>query len=321
MRECRWVMVCLLLGMLAAPGLLRAQEATPAPAPAPTPAPTPEPKQEPAAEKPARESVPFRAIEGPIVINLPSVDTPSPGTLTLLFTHRFQTKVQDSSIHDLFSLDNGANIGIGLAYSPLKNLDAGFYRWSDLDVYELSARYHLFSSGGFDAGVRLGEDWRTETSVTSPHSSFFAQVMLAYSWRDRLRVSAVPTYLQRTNGLPRLYPSPVPGDSSCVQTEFGSYLCSGYYRDIFNVPFAVSIALTHSITVHGEVTPRVGKVNASGTGWIVSIEKSLLRHRFAFTAGNQRQTTVDQYIYGIPGYRQAKDIFLGFNLVRQWKLK
>jgi hypothetical protein len=311
MRTRTVVPVVLAAALLSAGSMLTAQEAAPA-------------AEEPAAEKPKKEassSVPFRAIEGPVVINLPSVDTPPPGTLTLLFTHRFQTKVQDSTIHDLFSLDNGANIGIGLAYAPVKNLDVAFYRWSDLDVYELSARYHLFSSGGFDAGVRLGEDWRTETSTTSPHSSFFAQTTLSWSWKDRLRVSAVPTYLQQTNGLPRLYPSPPPGDSSCVQTEFGPYLCSGYYQNIFNVPVAVSIALTHSITVHGELTPRLGKVNASGIGWIVSIEKSLLRHRFAFTAGNQRQTTVDQYIYGAPVYRRAQDIYLGFNLVRQWKVK
>ena len=55
---------------------------------------------------------------------------------------------------------------------------------------------------------------------------------------------------------------------------------------------------------------------------LVSVEKTLLRHRFAFTAGNQRRTTVDQYAMGIPltGNR-PKDIFLGFNIMRQWKLK
>ena len=36
------------------------------------------------------------------------------------------------------------------------------------------------------------------------------------------------------------------------------------------------------------------KLPAQGVAWIVSVEKTLLRHRFSFTAGNQRRTTVDQ---------------------------
>ena len=46
----------------------------------------------------------------------------------------------------------------------------------------------------------------------------------------------------------------------------------------------------------------------------------MLRHRFAFTIGNIRPTTVDQYIapdfLGRPG-----DYYFGFNIVRLWKLK
>ena len=58
----------------------------------------------------------------------------------------------------------------------------------------------------------------------------------------------------------------------------------------------------------------------------MSIEKSLLRHRFAFFAGNQRQTTVDEYIQAvpnppIPNLRTAKNIYLGFNLFRAWNFK
>jgi hypothetical protein len=58
------------------------------------------------------------------------------------------------------------------------------------------------------------------------------------------------------------------------------------------------------------------------------VEKSLLRHRFCFTAGNQRQTTVDQYAAGLPwasqyageGVNGVKGVYLGFNLIRQWKV-
>ena len=74
--------------------------------------------------------------------------------------------------------------------------------------------------------------------------------------------------------------------------------------------------------------PRVARGGARGVGWIASLEKTVLRHRFAFTVGNLRATTVDQYIAS--DFRQARagapnfapqDLYLGFNLVRQWSLK
>ena len=275
-----------------------------------------------------KEAVPYRPIEGNVIVDLPSVDVPREGTLTMLFTHRFQQPVQDSTIHDLYSFDNGAHIGIGLWYAPIKGLNAGFYRSSDLDVYEVSAQYQLpVQAGGFGASLRAGEDWRTDNGVASPHSSFFAQAILAYSFGPYVRLTAVPTYLQRTNQTAINRTLPPPNDESCRAVEVGippttRYSCSGLYENLFNVPFAASIALTRSITVHGEVTPSLGKANSQGVAWIVSVEKTLLRHRFAFTAGNQRRTTVDQYAMGIPAVaNRPKDIFLGFNIMRQWKMK
>jgi len=137
----------------------------------------------------------------------------------------------------------------------------------------------------------------------------------------------VPTYLQRTNGVAFNRTVPPPNDESCHVVQVGippvtRYSCSGLYEDLFNVPFAASIAITHSITLHGEVTPSLGKANSQGVAWVVSLEKTLLRHRFAFTAGNQRRSTVDQYLVGVPQVANGpKDIFLGFNIMRQWKLK
>jgi hypothetical protein len=315
MRSSSWFRA-VLITIAAGASAARAQETPPAPAQGAPPA------------ESETTAAPYRPIEGNVIIDLPSVEVPREGTLTMLFTHRFQQPVQDSTVHDLWSFDNGAHIGIGLWYAPIHGLNVGFYRSSDLDVYEASAQYQLpIQAGGFEASVRAGEDWRTDTDVASPHSSFFAQAVLAYSFGPYVRISAVPTYLQRTNSTPLNRTAPPPNDESCRAIQVGAppvtrYNCSGLYEDLFNVPFAASIAITRTITVHGEVTPSLGKANSQGVAWIVSVEKTLLRHRFAFTAGNQRRTTVDQYATGIPLVaNRPKDIFLGFNIMRQWKLK
>ncbi len=277
--------------------------------------------------------LPYRPIESNVIVALPSVDVPAAGTLTFLVTHRFTQRLQDGSINNFFTLDSGNTWGFGLWYAPLENLNVGFYRTSELATYEASVQYALPTLGGFASSVRVGEDWRTEVFefgdetipfAASPKSSFFAQAVLAYSFGPYVRITAVPTYLQRTNRVYVDFDSPPPGDQSCRPSgnppPAPPYACSGLYENIFNVPVAASIAITRTITVHGEVTPRLAAVNSSGVGWAVTVEKSLLRHRFAFFVGNQRATTVDQYTGSIPLGRSPGNIYIGFNLYRAWKL-
>jgi Membrane bound beta barrel domain (DUF5777) len=301
---------------------LKAQDATPTPGPTPTPTPAAAAESSPV-ESALKEPVAFRPIEANVIINLPSVEVPSEKTLTFLITHRFTQEVQQGNINNFFTLDTGNQWGFGLWYAPVKNLDIGLYRSSNLATYEASAQYQLPSVGGFASSVRAGEDWRTIPGAATPKSSFFAQAILAYNFGQYVRISAVPTYLQQTNETTAFFPEPAPGDQSCTffPGQRNPYRCSGLYENVFNVPFAASIALTHSITIHGEVIPSLSKVNSSGVGWSVSVEKALLRHRFAFFAGNQRQTTVDEYTQAIPTGQSAKNIYLGFNLFRAWNFK
>ena len=303
----------LVMAGLSASAAVCAQEPAPPPAAAVSPPAEPEKKEAPI----------FRPIEANVIVNLPSVDVPTKGTFTLLVTHRFTSPLSNGDIDNFFTLDSGNVWGFGLWYAPIKNLNMGFYRSSQNGTYEASAQYELPRWCGFNASLRVGEDWRT-TASTYPQKSFFMQAVLAYSFGQYVRITAVPTYLQRTYGELSLGPSPNPGDESCrsTGTDPPSFTCHGIYPNTFNVPVGVSAAITHSITVHGEVTPRLGKANASGVGWCATVEKSLLRHRFAFFVGNQRNTTVDQYTVGVPAgiAIRPKDVYIGFNLYRAWKL-
>jgi hypothetical protein len=272
----------------------------------------------------AKEATPSRPPEGRVIINLPSVEVPPPGTLTFLITHRFLSPVQGSSIHNLFSLGSHAEIGLGLGYVPLRNLDVSFYRSSELEVYELAAKYHAYSSGLFAASLRVGGDWRTEQGVQN-RSSFFVQGILALSLGSRVRISAVPTYLSRTSAELHPFVQAPAHDPSCVTPvpPRTLFLCSGFYDRIFNVPVGVSLAVTRSILVHGEVTPRYGRADSLGAGWVVSLEKTVLRHRFSFTAGNQRETTVDRYTAPLlpDALFPARSVYLGFNIARDWNFR
>ena len=278
----------------------------------------------PVAAQEAPSAAPIPPPEGSVIVNLPSADVPREGTLTLLVTHRFSQPVQDSDVHTLFSFDSAADIKLGLAYAPLPNLEVSFERdparcfcgssgatsagtQRGLEVYELSAKYRFFSRGAARLSLRAGEDWRTAENLRD-RSGFFAQAVLAVSLGSRVRLTAVPTYVSKT--------------SHSLQGEFPRP-----HSNVWNVPFGISVGATRSVFFHGEFVPRVGRGGARGAGWIASLEKTVLRHRFAFTVGNLRATTVDQYVASefrsasaIPAFR-PHDYFLGFNLTRQWKLK
>ncbi len=285
---------------LAASMAARNQEA-PAPGLTPSPTPVPAPASELASSPETSESpeAPARArsVEGAIIINFPSTDTPPPRTLQLHFTHRFSDPVQESDIHNLFSFDSGAEVGIGLSYTPIKNLEIGFLRERTLEDYEFSAKYTILS-GDFPihAAIRIGDDWRTERGYPDQFS-FFVQGIASAVLFERVRISAVPTFSSKAAGQRFVLP---------------------IRENVFNVLFAVSGAITRTINVHAELVPR--HAESPGAGWIVSLEKTLLRHRFAFTAGNLKSTTVDQYIAPDLNGLPRSNIYLGFNIVRQWKL-
>ena len=245
-----------------------------------------------------------RPPEGSRIINLPSADAPPNGTLGVLFTHRFKNPLNSSSARDLFTLDSGANTVLGVSYSPSDRLEIALDRSSEDADFELAAKYCFLPMEGkrpFAVALRVGGNAVTAENAEN-REAFFAQGIASLAIGPRIRVTAIPTYVSNT----------------------------ALFRDVFNVPVALSIAMTRTVNLHGEVYPKNRdftedpKIPGRQThiGWVASIEKTVLRHRFAFTVGNMRGTAVDQYTGSdIGGVGVPHDVFLGFNLVRQWKLK
>jgi hypothetical protein len=273
---------------------------------------------------------PPRPPEGSVIINLPSAEVPSPGTLQFLVTHRFSQPIAGSDIHTLFSFDSPPDLGLGISYTPLRNLDLSFGRSSLREVYELTAKYHVLSTGALSLAVRLGEDWRTAAGQQN-RSGFFAQTIVGLSIGSRVRITAVPTYVSKTSGQQGYFVGRQPDGSAAFFIE-----PQPFYSDVFNWPVALSVVVTGSVNIHGEAVPSYRRTvatsplgdptnsilskNSPGVGWIASIEKTVLRHRFAFTIGNLRETTVDQYVAS-NFLGRPHNYFFGFNLVRLWSLK
>jgi hypothetical protein len=281
---------------LAAPA--RAQDA-PAPEPTPAPSPTPIPTLDADVAEQRR-----RALEGSVIIDLPSATANPDRSLQFLINHRFRGSVQGSDIHSFYSFFSDANVGLGLSYVPVHNLEVGFFRSQELEDYEVFTKYSLNCpiAGVVYAAARIGGDFRTERSpLLEERASFFAQGILSSTIASRVRITVVPTFSTWAVGS-------VPP----------------FQKNVLNLLGALSISVTPTFAVHAEVVPRA--YGSAGTGWIASIEKTLLRHRFAFTIGNLRGTTVDQYVIWQPrftstGPSPVSDVYFGFNIIRLWRLK
>lgn len=241
---------------------------------------------------------PRRPPEGSLIINLPSADANPQGSLQFHVSHRFFESAQ-ADTHSFFSFFSPAQVNLGLSYAPWRGVEAGLLRGQALEDYEFFAKWSFLSSpdGPFHAAVRIGGDWRTARRLEN-RSTFFAQGIAALTIASRVRITAVPTYASR------------------ALTQDGLLL----REDVFNVPMALSASITRSINVQGEVVPR--RFGSPGVGWIAAVEKTVLRHRFSFTVGNMRTTTVDRSL--LPDFIEgtsARRAYFGFNIVRLWKLK
>ena len=67
---------------------------------------------------------------GTILINGATPYTLGSRRLEVLFSHRFQQPVNDGDSHNLWGLDSGADVGIGLAWGVTDRLDLSLYRAS-----------------------------------------------------------------------------------------------------------------------------------------------------------------------------------------------
>jgi uncharacterized beta barrel domain-containing protein DUF5777 len=292
-------------------GMAGAQETSPgatAPAPEPT-APSSGSGEAKAAPRP------WLAPEGTLVVNLPSDQTLSRGLLQFLVTHRFRGAVRGSNAHSLYSLDSGADFGFGFAYAPIERGELSLYRSGIQDDWELAAKYAFLPPGrSFGAALRVGGDDRRDPLVVTDQggllpdakarTSFFAQgVLSVHAWKNRVELSAVPTFSSRTTA----------------------------ERRVFNVPLHAAVALGRSWNLQGEYQFQRKSVRDSIDIFTIGIEKTLFRHRFTLVVSNATVTTVDQYLSGdfaAASKRQGRafdngfrnnDWHIGFNLIRQFK--
>lgn len=232
----------------------------------------------------------------PLGTRLINVATPYPvrsRTLGVLFTHRFQQRVNHATSHDLWGLDGGADIGIGLSYGVAPGVEVEVYRSSFQETFELSGKLLVFEQAArvpVSVALRAGVDRLERPGVADPTRPF-AQLLLARRLAPGVNLLVAPSWVADT---PRL-------------------------KDALNVPLGLTFALGKGGLLELEYIPENRDLDESREAWHVAYSKATGGHVFEVVVGNSRATTVDQMLGGDAASGFARDdVRLGFNIVRDF---
>jgi hypothetical protein len=232
---------------------------------------------------------------GTILINGASPYTVGAREIELQFTHRFQQPVNEGGTsHNLWGLDNGADVGLGVEWGPISHLDLSLYRDSFQEDFELAGKYLVFEQSSrlpLTLAVRAGADLLRRPDVADPDRPF-VQILLARQIVRGVNLFVSPSWVRDTPAL----------------------------RNAFNVPLGLTIPLPgDGNLIEVEYIPADRDLKGSLDAWHVAVSKALGGHIFEIVLGNSRATTVDQMLGGdsAAGF-QKRDVRLGFNIIRDF---
>jgi len=232
---------------------------------------------------------------GTILINGATPYTLGARKIEVLFTHRFQQAIQDGDSHDLWGLDNGADVGIGLAWGATPKLDLSLYRASFQEDFELAGKFLAFEQSRrlpLTMAARAGIDHLRRPGVEDPTRPF-VQLLLARKIAPGVNLLVSPSWSRDT---PRL-------------------------RNAFNVPLGLTFPLPggEDQLIEIEYIPANRDLDDSKDAWHVALSKKVGGHIFEVVLGDSRASTVDQMLGGdFAGGFKTRDVRLGFNIVRDF---
>ncbi len=227
------------------------------------------------------------------LVNLPTHLSLGPGTIQVLFTHRFTETVDAAGAGNLWGLDSGADIGLGLAAGFGHGLEASLYRATFLKEYETALKWTMARQGeSFPLGLalRIGADYRAATGIEERWAGI-GELVVARRLGSAFDLFVVPMYASNTPTL----------------------------RKAWNAGVGASIHLPHAWDIALEGIPANRDVSGSAVAWAVGFTKRVRGHAFVIYFGNSPATTTDLMAGSdIPGGFKSGDVRLGFNLIRRF---
>lgn len=267
---------------------------TPAPAPPPDPSPPP-------ASAEAEQNL----------INVPTTRPLKRHGSYFRLTHRFSRDLRRGTFgqlaEDLFSLDNGAVIGVEYRFAPTANIQVGAHRSMLFKAIQIAGRYDAWRQGGrVPASISLVASVEGDDNLSEHHQPGIGAAM-SRTFGGAVVLYASPMFVWNTPAFGTGHEEHEHGHDPLAtppaEPEHDNTLFLG---------LGGRIRLRPSVYAAAEVAPRLAGHDPDRASWGVGLEKHTRGHVFQINFTNNFGTTYGQVARG--GDRH--NIYLGFNLAR-----
>ena len=245
--------------------------------------------------------------------NLPTTQSLQRHQSYFRITHRFQRDLRrgdfGSLVEDLFSLDNGAAIGLEYRFGITSNLQAGVYRTAISKTIQFFGRY----------------DWWKQNDARPIALSVTGSVEALDNFQDHYQPAVAATVSRVAAPWLVLYATPAFVFNTQAADELAGHdhSLSGAEEDEHSqhdhtmfVGLGARVRFRPTAYVVGEYSPRLAGHDPGRGVWAVGIEKGTKsgKHLFQLNFTNASGTTLGQLARGGSDH----DVYLGFNVARKF---
>jgi hypothetical protein len=247
------------------------------------------------------------------LINLPTTQSIAAHKSYFRLTHRFARDLRRGSFgqlaEDLFSLDQGAIIGLEYRFGITSNLQAGvhrsllsktimtFGRWDAMRQSE-SMPIGLSVTGSFEGLNNLQQNFQPGIAVTASRT-----------FGNRLALYATPGFVHNTKAVDFLASHEGHDHDVGLETDVHAH-----HNDTWYAGLGGRLRFSQTGYVTGEYTPRLHGYDPNAAEWGVAVEKRTHGHTLQLNLTNSFGTTYGQLARG----GSPHDVYLGFNITRRF---
>lgn len=270
------------------------------------------PAQTPAPE-PVSATAPLPAQIELNLINLPTTQSIGAHKGYFRLTHRFARDLRRGSVgqlaEDLFSLDNGAIIGLEYRFGITSNLQAGVHRSLLSKTIQTFGRWDALRQGDtFPVGLSVTGSLEGLNNLREKRQQAVA-VTVSRTFGDRLALYATPAFVAGTHAV-----DSIAGHEGHIQDLGLSEDIHANHDDTWFTGLGARVRFAQTGYITGEYTPRLGGYDPNRAEWGVGIEKRTHGHTLQMNLTNSFGTTFGQLARG----GSVHDVYLGFNVTRRF---
>jgi hypothetical protein len=247
------------------------------------------------------------------VINVPTTLPLKRNGHYFRLTHRFARDLRrgdfGSLVEDLFSLDNGAILGLEYRYGITGNLHAGVHRSILSKTIQLFGRYDAWQQEGpMPVSLSIIGSVEGLNNMRDNHQPA-AAATISRTVAGRLAVHVTPTFVGNTRAADFLTGHDDHDHDHGTGEEADEH--AGHEHTMF-VALGGRLRVRPSVFLAGEFTPRLAGHDPGRGTWGLALEKRTGGHTFQINFTNSFGTTFGQLARGGSDH----DVYLGFNVIR-----